>query len=174
MIAPAAAELEVTWRVPFTMKAEALNEGNRRRVLRLDVCLQSVKPELSEGVMENEPEGLGHVALPGERRADLVAEVGALEAAADNLAQLDSTNEGGVVGAADEETDEIGSLAAREVTGELRGGSRRHDPWRMECAAPPVQGEDVPLIASLRKREVDCGSPARGDWHPRSRHLNSL
>lgn len=74
--------------LPLLPKAAALYETTRRRIARLEIGLEAMQVQRSEGVAERNVQPLGHVPLPGERSADPVAELGALKSTANALTQL--------------------------------------------------------------------------------------
>jgi hypothetical protein len=172
MVSPAAAELEIPGRVTFKAKPKAPHQTTRRHVSRLDIGLEAVEVELAEGVVEHEAKGLAHVSLAGEGGADVIAEVGALERATGDLAELDRADHGVVYVAPDEEPNEGGRPGPSEVTPELGGRLRGSDPRVVERPAPPIQRDQLPLIRPAWEGEMDPGTSPRGRGHLNRRHLD--
>jgi hypothetical protein len=158
MVSPAAAQLEVTRGVAFEVEPEPLHESERSHVSRLDVRLEAVEPKLLERVLKYEAKRLAHVPLAGEWGADVIAEVGALERAAGDLTELDRAEDGIVLVAPDEEADEGGRPAPREVAEELRRRPRWRDPGVVEGATAPIEREELSLIGATREREMNPGA----------------
>jgi hypothetical protein len=154
MVAPAAAQVEVARRVALAMEAEALYERNRGDVPGLDIGLEPMQAELPKSVPEHEAEAFAHVALAGEWRADVIAEVGALKGAARDLTEFDGAEEGLIQATTEEKPDKVGASTPREVVRELGGRSGWRDPGVMDDATLPVQREELPL--------VPCGGETRG------------
>src|SRR5882724_3060441 len=105
VIAPAPPDLQVSRRVPLAAEAEAPDQPERREITGLDVGLQPVQTEPAEGRADDERHGLGHEALPRVRRERIVAEVGAPEHAAHDLADVHDADELARAAAADEVAD---------------------------------------------------------------------
>src|SRR5690349_13691650 len=103
VIAPAAGDLHVTPRVTLTHEADARDERKRAAVRRLHVRLDAMQLQRAEGVIEREHERFAHVAVTDERSERVVADVRALERAADDLGEVDDVGERVVVVAQDHE-----------------------------------------------------------------------
>ncbi len=155
MITPAPADLEIARRVPLLLKADTLDEAARGDVVGLEIRFEAVQVKRAKGISEGQLQSFGHKALPGERCADPVAEVGALEAAATDLTQLDRPKDR-VIGAP---TDEQFDLRRRPAASAPRG-ERRWRGWRcrepaVERATPSGQGQELSGVCPRREREVD-------------------
>ena len=154
------------------MEAERLDERDRRNVPRLDVGLEAVQPELAKGVVEDETEAFAHVSLPGERHANVIAQVGALKRAPHDLTELDGAKQHTIGVTTEEKANEVGPSTTGEVVRELGGRLGRRDPGLMKSATAAVEGEDRGLIGAAEEGEVNPRAmPGRGgDYLPG--HLN--
>src|SRR4029077_16653696 len=89
VIAPPTADPEIAARVPFPSKAQALYQRDRSAVVRLNVRLDAVQPQRTDRAAPRCPQRLAHIALAGERRTDVVAQVRAAEFPGHDLTELD-------------------------------------------------------------------------------------
>ena len=87
-------------------------------VARLDVRLDPVQAQVGERVAQHELDALAHVALAGERLADRVAEVRALQQPAGDLGEVEEAEDRVVLEPADEHRLEVGAARVGEVGGE--------------------------------------------------------
>src|SRR6476620_11644766 len=91
---------------------------------------------LAECELERKREAFRHVSVTGERRERVIADVRALENAADDLREIDDASKRLVVVAHDEEArmPRVGRCraVARDVCGERAGCRRRLHPARMQ------------------------------------------
>ena len=85
MVAPAAADLEVSTRISLLTPPGRAEQAQRALVARLDVRLETMEPELPEGVPEQERHRLAHVAVAGVWPERVVPEVGVPERAVMDL-----------------------------------------------------------------------------------------
>src|SRR5438477_4278613 len=93
VITPLARNLEVARRVAFAVKAETLDQSDRCAIARLNVGFEAMQAQAPKRELQDGRQGLAHVALPRIRGANVVAEIGAPEAAADDLTDLDRADE---------------------------------------------------------------------------------
>src|SRR2546425_6772979 len=93
VITPLARNLEVARRVAFAVKAETLHQPDRGAILRLNVGFEAMQAQPPKRDGQHRRESLAHVALPRIRGTNVVAEIGAPEAAADDLTDLDRAEE---------------------------------------------------------------------------------
>ena len=85
VVAPLAADQQVARREALQPEARAAGQRDRRCVAGLDVRLDAVQAQRAEGVVEHLLERLAHQALAGVLLVRVVAQVGGLERAADDL-----------------------------------------------------------------------------------------
>ena len=85
VIAPLAADQQVARGEALEPEPRAARQRDRRRVAGLDVGLDPMQAERPERMVEDLLERLAHQALPGVALVRVVAEVGGLERAADDL-----------------------------------------------------------------------------------------
>ena len=79
MITPAPSDFKISGRITFFAKAASPKNSERRFVIRLDICLDAVKFEVTEGVANDEANSLCHIAAAGKPRPEQVAQVGVLK-----------------------------------------------------------------------------------------------
>ena len=161
VVAPLAADQQVARREALQAEAGAAGERDRGLVAGLDVRLDAVQAERAERVVEDLLERLAHQALAGVALVGVVAEVGGLEGAADDLGDREHARDLAVVGAAGEQAEEV--LAARaavelvELVGALgRVGPRPVQPVALagerEELRPVLAGEHAQAHAGARRR----------------------
>src|SRR5262245_41861929 len=105
VVAPAAADLQVPTREALLAEPAAADERDRAVVLRLDVRLDAMEPEIFERVPQDQLEPLAHVAFAGERLERVVAEVGVAEVAVEDLPEPEVPDDRVVLVATDHEPD---------------------------------------------------------------------
>ena len=105
MVPPAAGNLDVPAGEAFAREASVADQSNRRRVARLNVDLDSMQSQGAKPDPHHKRESLAHVALAGMFRESVIAEIGALKRAADNLAEVEYTDRRIVFSSANEHTD---------------------------------------------------------------------
>lgn len=103
MISPPTGDLQVARRIAFTAEAGVSYQGKRGPVRWHDVGLHAVQAEDLERMTQGEWQGFGHVAPFRVRRPDPVAEVSGLRRTADDLIQVDRTENRAVFVAAQQE-----------------------------------------------------------------------
>src|SRR2546422_8554808 len=172
VIPPLARNLEVARRVAFAVKAETLHESNRCAIPRLNVGLEAMQAQAPKRELQDRRQGLAHVALPRIRGTNVVAEIGASEAAADDLTDLDCAEECLIGAAYDEPAFALPAATATEQQTKRRVGARRRDQAGVEALALIVE-RDVPGgIAGARRAQVDrseerrVGKECRSRWSP--------
>ena len=85
MITPAPSDFKISGRITFFAKAASPKNSERRFVIRLDICLDAVKFEVTEGVANDEANSLGHIAASGKAGTQQIAEVSVLKPFAEYL-----------------------------------------------------------------------------------------
>lgn len=111
-------------------------------------------PHVPKDVPQHEPHALLHVALTRVRLLGVVAEVGAVEHPADDLAQDEDAKNCLVVGPAYEQAFDVGLAAAGHPPGErFRVGWWPH-PASMQCATAPVRRNNLRAVAVRGLAEV--------------------
>src|SRR3954468_17168437 len=93
VVAPRAADLEISGRKTLAAKAGAGSQRLRSLVTGLDVRLEAVQPHLTERLVNDEVEAFGHVALAGVRQKPVVADERLAQAAEDDRVEVDHTHE---------------------------------------------------------------------------------
>src|SRR5262245_52730377 len=116
-----------------------------------------MQPERDEGAAQHQAEPLAHVALSHERRAGVVAEIGAAEVAVKDLAHVDHARDRAVLEAADEERALARPSTPPQIRGVGRAARRRGDP-RPEHA-PARLDERQELVAVTRGRRTQEDAP---------------
>jgi hypothetical protein len=124
-----------------------------------------VESKAGERNTQREAERFGHVALTGERRADLVAEVRALEASSHDLAQVDAAQDRSVRHSADQEAREVCTAASISVGGELTRSDGRRGKSSMKSPARAVQPGKLFAISGRRWTQDDACSSASDCFH---------
>jgi len=124
VIAPPTADPEIAARIPFPAKAQALHQRDRGSVVRLNVRLDAVQPQRTEREAQYCPQRLAHVALAGERRTDVVAQVRAAKFPGDDLTELDGA-EHGAIGVPENEPALVLGMAIVAQQGAEGGGLSR-------------------------------------------------
>ena len=121
--------------------------------------------------VEHEVEALGHVARTGVRREGVVTEVGALEDAADDFAEVEYADDGVVGGAADEIAD-MGShhrIPIREPAEAAHESSRSVPAW---LADAPTSGASFRLaLTAARNADASVARGARRYTFPPRRRI---
>jgi hypothetical protein len=153
VIAPSATHGEIAWRVAFSPKAQASREGDRGAVTGLDVGLQSVKPKATKRVVDDEREAFGHEPVSLPRCERVVAEVGALECAADDLADVHDADEVSRPSMADEKSHVCRPAQAAQIRAIGGGRGRRRDPARVQRSAAAHRRNELALRAYRRPFE---------------------
>ena len=161
VVAPAAADQQVPGRVALQPEARAAGERDRRRVRGLDVGLQPVQRHRAEREVEHELHRLAHQPLAGVARARVVAEVGGLEVAADDLGDREHADEVAVVGAHRREADEVVAAGAVDEVVELVGALRRVGPGLVQVAALAHHREERLAVGEREVAEHDAAAGAR-------------
>ena len=155
MVTPAPGNLQVAWRETLEPEARALDEGDRGGVLRLDVCLDAVQPHPGKRVSEHQAHALGHVTLAFMGPTGVVAEVGAVEHTADNLAHGEDAEDGAVGEPADQEALDVRLATATHPRDEGSRIGGWHHPTPMECATGSVQRNDLLGVATRGLPQID-------------------
>src|SRR3989442_11348593 len=168
---PLARNLEVARRVAFAVKAETLHESNRCAIPRLNVGLEAMQAQAPKRELQDRRQGLAHVALPRIRGTNVVAEIGASEAAADYLTDLDCAEECLIGAAYDEPAFALPAATATEQQTKRRVGARRRDQAGVEALALIVERDVLGGIAGARRAQVDSrryfgGWPADAPFAP--------
>jgi hypothetical protein len=136
VVAPAAADFHVAARVTFAHEADALDERERAGIAGLDVRFDPMQTLEPKRVVEAERQRLRHVARARHAGKRVIAEVSALEGAADDLGEIHDAGERAVVAANDEECDVARRVAGEAMTLEIRRvrgrRERRMDPAAVE------------------------------------------
>jgi hypothetical protein len=63
MITPPSTDLEITWRISFAPKTLATKQSDRGVVVRLNVSLEPVKPQLPESASNYEAQPFAYIAF---------------------------------------------------------------------------------------------------------------
>src|SRR5262245_18625420 len=164
VVPPAAPDLEVAARQPFAPEPRPADQSQGGAVAGLDIRFHPVQAQPAERELERQLERGRHVALPRERRADLIAEIARSEHAADDLVDVDAPDDDVVRRPTDQESRTLGPAALRQVAGELCRCDRRVCEAAMQVPAPAVQPEELLAVARSGRPEVDgriSGSGAR-------------
>ena len=93
MIAPAAKNLQIARGESFSPESRLPGQGDGGHITPLDIGLKPVEFQGFKSVAEDQLHGIGHVALTCERRANVIANKGALKIAPNNVAQIDRAQE---------------------------------------------------------------------------------
>ena len=168
VIAPAARDPDVTPRKAFADEPGAAHERERARVRRLHVRLDAMELQ-PRNATEHELQAFGHVAGARVRREGVIAEVGALEKAADDFADVEHADDRVVVTPAHEKTrvrrgqrivpcEAAVTVHEREVA---RAGRRRLHPCSMQPAASLCSGQELDRIRGQRRAQVYPPAAAR-------------
>jgi hypothetical protein len=134
-----------------------------------------MQPESPKREIERERKAFGHVPLAGKRSEGVVADVSAVERAADDFREVDHARDQAVLVAHDEEADVARRRGRRMIALDVRGECRRRfrcmHPAAVQVAALPGLRNERPLIASPRQSQVDPVAFERGrvlaHWHNR-------
>ena len=159
VVAPLAADQQVARGEALEPEAGAAGERDRRLVAGLDVGLQPVQGERPEGVVEHLLHRLAHQPLARVALVRVVAEVGGLEGAADDLRDREHAGDLALVlGQAGDEAGEVVAPRAGEEVVELVGALRRVGPRPVQLAA----------LAGEREERLAVGPLEHPQAHPRA------
>jgi len=156
MVAPAAADLEITPGRALELEPEPLDEPDRTDIVRLDARLEPVQPERAERVRDDEAERLAHQPPAGIRLERVVAERSGVPRVADDIVHVDDADELVRIGVDDEEGFLCRTTRPAQIFDVFLVRARRLDEGAVQRAAPPHRGEENPLAARRRPLEADA------------------
>jgi hypothetical protein len=168
VVAPPSADAEVAARQAFAAEAEPTDQPPRARIRGLDVRLQPVQAQRTEGASDDETEALGHVAASFEGREEVVAEIGALEGAADDLHHVDDADQLARRPLDEEVRAMRRPPAPTEPGAEGGGGAGRLAPRPVEVPAPSRRFDEPALVARRRAPDHDRRHVSVAGGRPRA------
>ena len=162
VVAPLAADQQVARREALQAEPGAAGQRDRGGVAGLDVRLDAVQAERAEGVVEDLLERLAHQPLAGVALVGVVAEVGGLERAADDLGDREHAGDRAGVDAAGQQAEEVLAARAAVELVELVRALGRVRPRPVQPVALAGEGEELRRGPRGRARAGRRARPAGG------------
>ncbi len=115
MITPAPGDLQVTGRESLQLESQRFHQCDRTNIGRLDICLQTVQFESAKRKPQCQLKGFSHQPLTLMSFEGIKAQIGTLEGAAIDLADIDDSYNCASVVSANQECAKIILLHPSEV-----------------------------------------------------------